>query len=129
MNGASNFCLTEAPLLQEAILVVDSHRRIVSWNYEFVKLWGLSTTVLSTLDDQQALKTIADQFLDPVAFWSEIESIYAQAELEFHDLVLLKEERYFHRHTYPLRLGKLIVARVWKFYYTSGMEYNARLVI
>ncbi|QYO67099.1 hypothetical protein [Leptolyngbya sp. 7M] len=129
MYGASNCYLTEAPLLQEAILVVDRHRRIVGWNYEFVQLWGLATTVFTTLDDQQVLKTVADQFLDSVTFRSEIEGIYAQAELEFHDLVLLREERYFHRHTYPLRLGKLIVGRVWKFYYTNGMEYHARMVI
>lgn len=116
MNGASNHSSRgESPPDWEAILVVDNQRRIVSWNHKLIQLWGLTNNALVLLDDEKALKLAADQFPDPVASLSEIERIYAQPELEVQDVILLRRGRYLRRHTYPLRLGKLVVGRVWKF--------------
>lgn len=123
MNGVNNnFCYGKDTHHQDAILVVDSCRRIVTWNHELIELWGMTTDVLVTLDDKKALKFAADQFSDPIASLAEIERIYAQTELEVHDVISLRGGRYLQRHTYPLRLGKLVVGRVWQFCYRSGVE-------
>lgn len=107
---------------QDAILVVDNCRRILSWNHKLIELWELTAEVLVTLDDKKALKFAADQFSDPIASLAEIEMIYAQTELEVHDVILLSGGRYLQRHTYPLRLGRLVVGRVWQFCCRSGIE-------
>lgn len=107
----------EASSSHHALLVVDSQRRIVSWNHQLLCLWGIPPDILATLDDKKALACVASKFLDPVTSISEIEEIYTQPELELHDVVPLQGNVYFERYTYPLRLGQLVTGRVWEFFF------------
>lgn len=100
-----------------ALLVVDSHRRIVSWNHQLLLLWEIPANVLATLDDKKALAFVASKFSEPVLSVSEIEEIYTQPEIELHDVIPLKGKKYIERYTYPLYLGKLVTGRVWEFFY------------
>jgi len=116
INGTRNYSSTEEEAsLHNAILVVDSHRRIVSWNRELIVLWGITTNVLATLDDKKVLESVATKFPNPVTCLSDIERIYTQPELELHDVIPLKGNVDLVRYTYPLRFGKLVVGRVWQF--------------
>jgi len=100
-----------------ALLVVDSDRRIVSWNHQLLLLWAIPPDILATLDDKKALACVASKFLEPVTSISEIEEIYAQPELELHDVILLQGNVELERYTYPLYLGKLVTGRVWEFFF------------
>lgn len=107
----------EASSSHHALLVVDSQRRIVSWNHQLLRLWGIPPEILATLDDKKFLAFVASKFLEPVTAVSEIEEIYTQPERKLHDVISLQGKGYIERYTYPLYLGKLVTGRVWEFFF------------
>lgn len=111
-----NYC-SQVSSYNHALLVVDSYRRIVSWNHQLLRLWGIPPDILATLDDKKVLAFVASKFLEPVTSISEIEEIYTQPERKLHDVIPLQGNVYLERYTYPLYLGQLVTGRVWEFFF------------
>lgn len=107
---------------QEAILVVNVHNKVTSWNRKFIDLWGKSIDILITLSGQEILVFLANKFLNPSGFLSMLERTYTQDEIELSDVFLLKKGCCLHMCTYPLYLDNLIVGRVWKFLYETAYK-------
>jgi len=107
----------EASSSHHALLVVDSQRRIVSWNHQLLILLGIPSDILASLNDKKVLEFVVSKFLDPVSAVSEIEEIYTQPERKVHDVISLQGKVYIERYTYPLYLGKLVTGRVWEFFF------------
>ncbi|WP_375764710.1 ATP-binding protein [Archangium gephyra] len=99
----------------DGLLVVDLKGHITAMNQRFAELWRLPASVLESGDDARALGFVREQVVDPEAFVSRVEHLYAHPELESEDEVHLEDGRVFHRVSRPQRLGEEIVGRVWSF--------------
>jgi signal transduction histidine kinase len=99
----------------DGLLVVDRGGRITATNQRFAELWRLPPSILESGDDARALAVVREQLVDPEAFVSRVEHLYAHPELESEDEITLTDGRIFHRVSRPQRLGEEIVGRVWSF--------------
>ncbi|NJM22511.1 MAG: hypothetical protein HC874_06780 [Richelia sp. SL_2_1] len=98
------------------ILVVDSNnRRIVGLNRKFVEMWGFSSYIVNSQDENLALEFAALKLKNPFKFLTEVQEIYTNIELEIHDTIKLKDGRIFERHSLPQHLESKNVARLWMF--------------
>jgi adenylate cyclase len=100
----------------DGILAIDRTGRIVTFNREFVEMWGIPYEVMALRDDAAMIASILDQLKDPQAFQERIESLYEQPEAESYDLLEFKDGRCFERHSEPQRLGDKIIGRVWSYH-------------
>ncbi|MBE9213753.1 hypothetical protein IQ247_13945 [Plectonema cf. radiosum LEGE 06105] len=98
------------------ILVVGSNnRRIVGLNRKFVEMWGFSSYIVNSQDENLALDFAALKLDNPLKFLTEVQEIYTNIELEIHDTIKLKDGRIFERHSLPQYLESKNVARLWMF--------------
>ena len=97
------------------ILVVDSNRKIVSLNRNFVEMWGFSSYIVNSQDENLALEFAALKLENPLKFLTEVQEIYTDIKSEIHDTIELKDGRIFERHSLPQYLESKNVARLWMF--------------
>ena len=100
----------------EGILVVDEHKKIVSYNQRFCEMWGIPAETIAPLDDVRVLHYESTLVSDPQSFLHRVEALYAQALECAHDEVAFKDGRVFHRYSAPVR-GEdgRYYGRVWTF--------------
>ena len=97
------------------ILVVGSNRNIVSLNRNFIEMWGFTSCIVKSQDENLALEFAALKLENPLKFITEVQEIYTNMELEIHDTIKLKDGRIFERHSLPQYLESKNVARLWMF--------------
>ena len=90
----------------DAIVVVDEHRRIISFNRQFIKLWNVPQELLEKGDNEPVLQALAAQFPDREAFIASVKHLYEHPDEKAHDELRLKDGRVIDRHTAPLRDAK-----------------------
>ncbi|NJM23262.1 MAG: hypothetical protein HC907_33745 [Richelia sp. SM1_7_0] len=106
------------------ILIVDSNnRRIVGLNRKFVEMWGFSSCIVNSQDENIALDFAAFKVENPLKFLTEVQEIYKNIELEIHDTIKLKDGRIFERHSLPQYLESKNVARLWMFRDTTHEKF------
>lgn len=115
LRGSNSLLTATLESTADAILVVDLHGHIVSWNGRFAEMWRLPADVLAEGDNELALSLVAGDLLDPTAFIDKIRDLYATPEASSHDVLEFKDGRVFERDSLPQRLGDEIVGRVWSF--------------
>ncbi len=99
----------------DGILVVDTQRRVASYNQKFLDLWRIPANLAANRDDRELIEFAMDQLEDPDMFMARVEELYrnpedcAWNELQFND------GRCIERYSQPQRLGGEIVGRVWSF--------------
>lgn len=100
----------------DGILAIDRTGRIVTYNREFVEMWGIPNEVMALRDDATMVAFVLEQLKEPEAFQDRIESLYEHPEAESYDLLEFKDGRYFERYSEPQRLGDKIIGRVWSYH-------------
>ncbi|MBE9183904.1 PAS domain S-box protein [Microcoleus sp. LEGE 07076] len=100
----------------DGILAINRSGKIVSFNREFVEIWGIPNEVMALRDDATAIAFVLNQLKDPQAFQDRIESLYEQPEAESFDLLEFQDGRFFERYSEPQRLGDQIIGRVWSYH-------------
>jgi PAS domain S-box-containing protein len=100
----------------DGILAIDRSGKIVTFNREFVEMWGVPSDVMALRDDATTIAFVQNQLKDPQAFQERIESLYEQPEAESFDLLEFQDGRFFERHSEPQRLGDKIIGRVWSYH-------------
>ena len=99
----------------DGILVVDRHRRVTSFNRQFVRLWRLPEDVLALRDDATALQLAADKLEDPTEFMTRVEELYANPTAESSDTLVFKDGTVVSRYSRPQLIDGEVVGRVWSF--------------
>ena len=99
----------------DGLLVVDSERRITSFNQQFAEMWHLPEEVLAHRSDIETIAFVVDQLVDPEAFVAGVEHLYAQPRSESKDLIVFRDGRVFERFSKPQFVGDDVVGRVWSF--------------
>ncbi|NJD54813.1 MAG: EAL domain-containing protein [Nitrospirae bacterium] len=97
------------------ILVVDSSDKVISYNIDFLRMWGVPETLAGQGDMHALLDFMMDQLQEPDAFMKTVRHVHDHPGEESFDVVLLEDGRVFDRYSQPQRIGHEIVGRVWSF--------------
>lgn len=120
-SGCGDFCQRAAILEAQyqhnpgGILMVNEKLEMLSYNDEFVKIWGISKAVQASRDDKACLSSVLEKLVDPEAFISKVQTFYNNRKEVSTDEVLLKDGRILYRHTYPVHSQQKYLGRVWYF--------------
>ena len=98
------------------ILVVNSERKIVSLNRNFLEMWGLPEFVIASRDDDLALAFVLEQLKDAETFLTQVRNLYMQPVVESYDIIEFKDGRIFERYSQPHWFKGKSVGRVWQFH-------------
>jgi len=97
-------------------LLVDEDGAIVSYNEQFVEMWGLPDDIVERGDDETALEYVTDKLANPDEFREKVEYLYDHREETARDEVELLDGRVFDRYTTPLvGEGDTYFGRLWTF--------------
>ncbi|QSQ26700.1 MASE1 domain-containing protein [Pyxidicoccus parkwayensis] len=99
----------------DGLFVVDRQGRITAMNRRFAGLWGMTDSIAESGDAARVLAFASGQVVDPEAFRSRVEELYAHPAQESEDEIELKSGRILERFSQPQRLGDAIIGRVWSF--------------
>ena len=113
----------------DAILIVDSAGRFVSYNQNFVDLWRIPPDVLAARDDKRALDAVMANIRDADAFRTRVQYLYEHPDEESHDRVELTDARVLDRHTKTLHgpQGENL-GRIWFFRDITEQERASQAV-
>ncbi|MEG4277829.1 adenylate/guanylate cyclase domain-containing protein [Microcoleus sp. MON1_C1] len=100
----------------DGILATDRSGKIVTFNREFVEMWGIPNELMALRDDATTIAFVLNQLKDPQAFQDRIQSLDEQPEAESYDLLEFQDGRFFERYSQPQRLGDTIIGRVWSYH-------------
>ncbi len=99
----------------DGILVVNLDGRIESYNQRFVDLWKVPPHVLAGRADHDFQKFAAEQLKSPEPFLLRVRELYQDPGLESFEVLELKDQRVFERHSRSQRVGGAWGGRVWSF--------------
>jgi PAS domain S-box-containing protein len=98
----------------DGILVVDDEGRTVYANARFTEMWKIPPDLLATRSDDELLRFVLDQLIDPEAFLAKVRELY-QTSREDLDTLDFKDGRVFERYSRPLLSSGNLAGRVWSF--------------
>jgi len=99
----------------EGIYVVDTGRKVTSYNRNFAELWKIPESLLAIREDQEISTFMQAQVDDPLEYSERVEDLYWNPQMESYDTLKLRDGRIVERHSKPQRLGDEIIGRVWSF--------------
>ncbi|HEV7299988.1 MAG TPA: EAL domain-containing protein [Tepidisphaeraceae bacterium] len=111
----------------EGILVTSPGGSIVSYNRRFAELWNLSSEVLASRSDDDALRAVSGQLVDPAAFAARVAHLMRNLDERGRDEIQLRDGRTFDRYTAPLCDGDgTSYGRIWYFRDVSEQKQAER---
>jgi two-component system sensor histidine kinase/response regulator len=99
----------------DGILVVNMEGKMAVFNRKFVEMWHIPDEIVASRDNSQALEFVRDQLKEPEKSLAKVRELYAQLDVDSHDLLEFKDGRVFERYSRPQRIGGTIAGRVWSF--------------
>jgi PAS domain S-box-containing protein len=100
----------------DGILVVDENREYVTWNQQFIDMWGLPEELVGDNPEELGLEYIRDKLENPQEFIDEVEYLYEHPHEESRDEIRLADGRVFDRYSALVETDDgTHVGRVWFF--------------
>jgi signal transduction histidine kinase/DNA-binding response OmpR family regulator len=99
----------------DGILVVNSERKVVTFNRKFVEICRIPESLRGSMDDAVILFVVSAQLKDPGAFLAKTYELYSDNETQSDDVLEFKDGRIVERHSEPQRVNGKSVGRVWGF--------------
>ena len=81
----------------------------------FIEMWRIPREILSSANDQDALKNVKEQLINPDSFLENVRHLYAEPEAKSYDLIEFIDGRCFERYSQPQKVNGKSVGRVWSF--------------
>ena len=98
----------------DAILMVDAHRKISTFNQRFLDLWRLAPDLLRSGTDDAALAAAALQVKHPEEFKARADRLYQNPDAFVREDVEMADGRYLEQITSPMRSAEGgYLGRVW----------------
>jgi diguanylate cyclase (GGDEF)-like protein/PAS domain S-box-containing protein len=108
--------VTQQETSLDAILVVDENSTIISYNRQFIDLWGIPEQMVAAGNDEPVLQAVVDQMRDPEGFLAKVKHLYEHREEKSFDEVLTKGGKIVDRYSAPVIAGNgEYHGRVWYF--------------
>ena len=98
----------------DGILAVDATGKVVQANGRFAEMWCIPSALLAAGNDEDLLRFVLEQLIDPDAFISKVRELYA-SNADDIDTLMFKDGRMVERHSSPLILNGIALGRVWSF--------------
>jgi PAS domain S-box-containing protein len=100
----------------DGILVIDQDREYVTWNQQFLDMWGVPAELIGDKPEELGLEWALDQLEHPQAFIENVEYLYEHPHEENRDEIHLKDGRVFDRYSGPVEADDgTYFGRVWFF--------------
>ena len=100
----------------DGILVVDEEGKILSYNQQFITIWGIPDNAITTRSDGQVLGTVTDKLADPEEFLARVRDLYGKKHEKSHGEVHFKDGRVIERYSAPMwGENNRYYGRVWYF--------------
>jgi len=107
---------TEHDATADGILVIDEHGKVLSFNDQFLRMWGLPADALASGEDDALLNSALEKVARPEQFLERVRALYEQPEEVADEEIELRDGRTIHRHTAPMRDSEgRCYGRVWFF--------------
>jgi PAS domain S-box-containing protein len=97
----------------DGIMVVDTQAQIVTYNRQFLQMWGLAEPLPK--DSLKLIEGVLARLADPTSFVERIKELRARPELESCDEIRLTDGRILERHSKPQRKEGQVIGRVMSF--------------
>lgn len=99
----------------DGILVTNGQGNILNFNQRFAELWQHASHPQIAWDEFHDLTFIARFLKKAEYFLRRVQELYAQPQIESHDILELRDGRYIEGRSCPQRLGDSVIGRVWSF--------------
>jgi PAS domain S-box-containing protein len=100
----------------DGILVVDANDKMISFNRQFVNMWGVPDEIVESGSNERYLQFVLDKIDDPERFLKKVWHLYVHTQEISNDKISLRDGRTIERYTSPMvgSQGKYY-GRVWYF--------------
>jgi len=100
----------------DAILLVDEHAKVVSYNRRFVELWNIPEQMVTAAEDEPMLQLVVARAVNPEEFLARVRYLYEHREEKSHEEIRLKDGRILDRYSVPVTgASSRYYGRVWYF--------------
>jgi signal transduction histidine kinase len=99
----------------DGVLVIDEHRKVVTYNQQLLNLWKTSPDLIATGNDRELVNSILSQLIHPSEFLDKVEYLYAHPKEISRDEIGLRDGRFFERYSAPIYWSNDSYGRVWFF--------------
>jgi PAS domain S-box-containing protein len=99
----------------DGILAINGDGRIETYNRNFAEMWRINSPEPGDAPEEELLRTILDQLVEPEKFLTSLRDLYARSEDEVFDELLCKDGRIFERYSRPQLVEQQPAGRVWSF--------------
>ena len=110
------------------ILIISDENKILSYNDEFITIWGIPKHLQQTTDEKKCLDNAIKKVVNPFEFIDKIERLYANQTEISTDEILLKDGRILYRHTYPVESLGNYLGRIWYFLDITPLKQAQRKI-
>lgn len=113
---ANTILKTQQEASIDGILVVDENGKILSFNQQFVNMWGIPPDVVESRSDERALQAVHNKLVDPEEFLAGVRYLYEHPSEKSYDEIRLIGGITFERYSAPM-FGSdgHYLGRVWYF--------------
>jgi two-component system, NtrC family, sensor kinase len=107
----------------DGILVLDEHRRIVSYNQRFCDIWTIDAGQVEQEGDRLIVQLLLAQLSDSNAFLDSVDYLYEHPEQDSRDELTLQDGRVLDSYSAPVRSHSgEFYGRVWYFRDITGRK-------
>lgn len=113
----------------DAIMVVDSKGKIISWNERFIELWHIPPDILASRSDEKVIQFVLDQLAKPDEFLARERILFAHSEDKSREEITLRDGRMIDRYSAPM-VGKdgKYYGRIWFFRDITSSKQAERVI-
>ncbi len=93
---------TEHEVSLDGILVVDPQDQIISFNQQFIDMWGVSAELMASRSNERATQSVLGKLRDPQYLITTVKYLFEHPEEKLHDELVLVDGRAFERYSAPM---------------------------